>query len=96
MMENCNIPVTTGHENELLAEYWCPSVQSQRSRILEHLQAGKPLTALEALNWFGCMNLKGRICDLRQAGYVIDTEMIKIASHKRVAKYTLISQPKNN
>ena len=43
--------------------------ESQNSRILTHLQKGKSLTPIGALNKFGCFRLSGRIYDLKQDGY---------------------------
>lgn len=53
----------------------CEEVQvvrkSQKQHILEWLQAGNPITALEALVMFGCFRLAARICDLRAEGHPI-------------------------
>jgi hypothetical protein len=43
----------------------------QNARILAHLQSGRTLTALEALEWFKCFRLASRVCDLRKAGYTM-------------------------
>ena len=50
--------------------------ERQNSRILTHLQKGKSLTPIGALNKFGCFRLSGRIYDLKQDGYKIDCKMI--------------------
>lgn len=45
---------------------------SQCEQIIRYLRKHKTgLTKLQALEKFDCMNLGGRICDLRQAGYNI-------------------------
>lgn len=47
------------------------SSESQCNRILIHLQEGKTITPLEALNLFRCMRLASRISDLRKRGHNI-------------------------
>ena len=64
---------------------------SQAQRILNHLQAGKHLTPLEALTRFGCLRLSGRIMELREAGYRIDMQMVTLANGKRVGSYQMKS-----
>jgi hypothetical protein len=61
----------------------------QNARILAHLQAGRTLTALEALEWFKCFRLASRICDLKKAGYQIEKRTVQTNSGKRVAEYYL-------
>ena len=59
--------------------------KSHKSLILEHLQSGRTLTPLAALNLFGCFRLGARIWDLRKAGYKIDD-----IGKKNYAEYKLI------
>lgn len=59
---------------------------SQNKEIKKHLLSGKRLTALEALDLFGCLRLGSRIYDLREKGLPIEKEMIKV-NGKRVAEY---------
>lgn len=54
--------------------------------ISNYLKSGNSLTALEALNMFGCMNLKGRIWDIKQF-MPVEKKMIMLESGKRVARY---------
>ena len=61
---------------------------SQLVQIKNHLEAGKSITAIDALNLFGCFRLGARINDLRSAGLEIETEMIT-SGRKRFAKYSL-------
>jgi hypothetical protein len=61
----------------------------QNARILAHLQSGRTLTALEALDWFKCFRLASRVCDLRKAGHMVEKRTIKTNSGKRVAEYYL-------
>lgn len=62
---------------------------SQNSRIANYLIAGNTLTALEALDKFGCIRLPSRINDLRNRGMNILTEMIEV-NGKRIAKYSIL------
>lgn len=68
-------------------------MESQCRMILAHLQEGKTLTPLEALNRFGCFRLSGRIFDLRAAGFNIVTNKKevtdKFGTKKVVAEYWL-------
>lgn len=62
---------------------------SQCQMILAHLQKGRAITPLEALDKFGCFRLGARIWDLRRAGHQIDRSMIEVSDGKRVARYVL-------
>lgn len=66
---------------------------SHRALIRRHLEAGNSLTALQALNHFGCARLASRIDELRQAGLNITTTMIPVKNRAgkmvRVAEYRL-------
>ena len=44
------------------------SSNSQNRVLLQHLKMGGTITALEAVNLYGCMRLASRICDLRKIG----------------------------
>lgn len=65
--------------------------KSQCDRILDHLESGKTLTALVALDLFDCLNLKGRIWDLRNIiryGHPnIEKRWLALRNGKRVAQY---------
>ena len=62
---------------------------SQCAQVLNHLQSGKKLTQIEALYKFECFRLPARIDQLRQEGHDIKTNMIKLASGKRIAEYSI-------
>ena len=66
---------------------------SQRAAIRRHLEAGNSLTALQALNHFGCARLASRIDELRQAGMNIETHWLQVQNRQgkrvRVAEYRL-------
>ena len=63
--------------------------ESQESQILKYMQKGLGITPMHALNKFGCFRLSGRIYDLKQKGYDIETHRYITGSGKIVAKYTL-------
>ena len=63
-------------------------VLTQQTRILNHLRSGKTLTALEALERFGCFRLAARVSDLKQEGFDIRSARVQI-NGKRVAKYRM-------
>jgi hypothetical protein len=63
----------------------------QNARILAHLQSGRTLTALEALDWFKCFRLASRVCDLRKAGHMVEKRTVKTNSGKNIAQYYLSS-----
>jgi hypothetical protein len=65
---------------------------TQSDQILTHLRSGKTITALEALNRFSCLRLAARVRDLRADGHDIRSQMVKLASGKKVASYRLASQ----
>ena len=63
--------------------------QTQKEAILRHLQSGKTITPLEALNLYGCYRLGARIWDLRDEGYVIRSESVR-QGKKTFSSYKLI------
>ena len=63
---------------------------SQKELILNHLKTGRTLTAIEALNQFGCFRLASRIVDLKKDNHDIKTEMrLSVDGTKRFAEYSL-------
>ena len=65
------------------------SKPTQAGRILAHLRAGNRLTALEALDAFGCFRLAARIHELRRDGWQIEERTVETRGGKRVAEYSL-------
>lgn len=63
--------------------------ETQCKKIAAHLEGGNTITALEALNLFGCFRLASRIHDLRVQGYDIIVDRIKTNSGKYVAQYKM-------
>jgi flagellar biosynthesis protein FlhB len=65
---------------------------SHTMQILDHLTS-KPITAMDALNDYGCFRLAARINELRMSGHNIKTE-IKNQDGKRYAMYHLLKNTK--
>ena len=79
---------------------------TQKKEIRKYLESGGKLTAMAALNFWGCWNLKGRIWDInqdygdewykewfsenRRALKRIDKTMVKTVSGTYVAQYFLV------
>jgi hypothetical protein len=53
---------------------------SQAKRLLAYLQSGKSITRLEGWDTLGIIELPARCCELRQSGYNISTEMVKVTN----------------
>ncbi len=62
-------------------------MESQNKQIKAHLQSGKTLTAIQALEMFGCFRLAARIKDLKDSGMIIDKAMVKNDNDKHYALY---------
>jgi hypothetical protein len=67
--------------------------ESQTERILGHLKAGRSLTALEALDLYGCFRLAARINDLKEEGWRIISTPFKTPGGARLARYSLKLNP---
>ena len=65
------------------------SSTTQSKRILSHLKSGKRLTAIEALDQFGCFRLAARIADLRAEGHSISTDRVPTAGGSVIAEYRM-------
>lgn len=62
---------------------------SQNDQIINYLKSGKSLTALEALQNFGCLRLGSRISELKKRGYDIVSQLVE-RNGKWVAKYQIV------
>jgi hypothetical protein len=62
---------------------------SHKQRILAWMKRGRTITFLQALNMFGCANMKGRAFDIKKDGHPIDKKWVTTDSGKRVASYYL-------
>ncbi|MBQ6299802.1 MAG: hypothetical protein IJK79_05425 [Bacteroidales bacterium] len=89
MMNTYTPPAKTGQHKD--TEFVCYS--TQKAAILAHLRAGKSITQLQALHLYGCFRLSAVIFRLREAGFIIRTERMKIRKGTFVGCYTLIREP---
>ncbi len=63
--------------------------QSQTQMILQDLLTGCRITAIEALERYGCFRLSARINELIRDGFNIEGDMIETPSGKKVKQYYL-------
>ena len=63
-------------------------MDAQNRQILAALQKGRELSALDALQEFGCIRLAARIYDLKRQGYAIE-KRTAVKDGKRFALYRL-------
>ena len=62
----------------------------------EHLAAGKPITRLEALVFYGVSNLTDVISKMRRQGWAIESRRIPFAAAvKRVNEQAVLTPPAN-
>jgi len=65
---------------------------SQNNLIKHHLESGKSISPLEALNLYGCLRLGARIHDLKHGENMpIKSELVN-ENGKYFARYSLINQ----
>ena len=60
---------------------------TQTNEIKAYLKMGYRITAIDALEKFGCFRLAARIKDLKYEGMEIDKVMVETISGARVAQY---------
>ena len=65
---------------------------SQNEAIRKHLEKGKAITPLEALERYGCFRLAARVADLRREGLDIECST-ETTNGKRYARYRLRGAP---
>ena len=63
---------------------------TQAGRILRYLKDGNRITALDALESFGCFRLAARIHELRRDGWGIQERTVETRGGKRVAEYSML------
>ena len=68
---------------------------SQHDDIINYLRKNKSMTKAQGLRYLNIMNVGARIGELRDKGYNIETERIKVRSGKTVARYWLREEEKN-
>lgn len=65
--------------------------ESHEIQILRDLQSGVRITAIDALNRYGCARLASRISQLRKDGFNIQREMVDVPTRNgrgaKVAQY---------
>ncbi|OCG24619.1 hypothetical protein A9G45_08450 [Gilliamella sp. HK2] len=64
------------------------NTHSQCAKMFNHLQSGKTINPLLALNKYDCFRLGARIYDLKQIGFSIDKRMITAKNGKKYAEYS--------
>ena len=64
---------------------------TQTEMIRAHLESGREITPIDALQQYGCFRLAARINDLRKAGLPIET-ITEQREGKAWAKYRLVGQ----
>lgn len=62
-------------------------METQTKLIKATLDQGQRITAIDALNKFGCFRLSARIKDLKDQGYPIEDRFIETETGKRVKEY---------
>lgn len=68
-------------------------MKTQLENIREHLEAGRSITPLDALNLYGCFRLGARIADLKKQGMDIRTDIIHDDRNgKKYASYRLVRE----
>lgn len=66
---------------------------SVKTKILRHLQSGKPITPLQALKDYNCMSLAQRVAELKEEGYPIEGKLVKDdRTKKHFAQYIMLQQ----
>lgn len=69
---------------------------TQQTQVLNHLKK-EPLTPLVALRKYGTLRLSAIVFNLRNEGYNITTDMVKVGTRnkpKYVAQYSLLKSKK--
>ena len=87
----------TNHTSKLRLKKGDKHMKAHKDMILKYLQTHKRgITRMQALEKFGCINLPGRIYDLKDEGHKIVTNMIEVENRygeiSRIAQYRLIER----
>lgn len=62
---------------------------TQTEQILNHMKRGRTVSALNALNLFGCLRLAARIHELKSRGHDIKRDSVQVSRGRRIAVYYL-------
>lgn len=65
-------------------------MKSQNNQILKHLQKGRKINPLQALDKFGCFRLASRINNLRADGHHIEGKMVE-KNGKKFKEYWMVN-----
>ena len=68
------------------------SLPPQARIVLRHLEKGKTITPMEAIVVYNIWRLAARICELRDAGHDVITEVRKDERGKKYGEYRLNHQ----
>jgi len=66
-----------------------PIGNKQNAKILAHLNSGRSITAIEALQLYGCFRLAARIHDLKKHGVEVKVRDVATEGGKKIAQYYL-------
>ena len=55
---------------------------NQVEQLLDYMKENGSITGMESITELGIMNYKGRICDLRRLGFVIETKFETATNQK--------------
>lgn len=81
------------HESDQAGDGSPNAAAAQRARILAHLQAGRPLTTIQARRELDTLHPAARVLELRRAGWPISmawvTEETDAGQQHRVGRYWL-------
>ena len=71
---------------------------NQKQKVLRHLKTYGSITPLEAFNDYAIMRLTSRICELKNEGYIIKSELVsslnRFDEKVSFSKYTLNDKEK--
>lgn len=69
---------------------------TQKQKVLRHLKTIGAITPIDALRDYSIMRLTSRVCELKDEGYNIKSELVsgknKFGESVRYSKYTLVEQ----
>ena len=64
---------------------------TQMKNIRKHLESGRPINPLQALNKYGCLRLAARVYDLKHDHNLAITKTMKTTKTATFAEYRLVS-----
>ena len=66
------------------------NTKSQRAKILQHLESGGTITAMQAISWFNCGRLAARIQELRVLHNIPFDPKVKTLGGAWISQYRLV------